>query len=295
MPPTAAEDGVIDGDAMSLSVAFTSYAHDVIAFRNQSAKTEEHHNVTLKSLVGHLGDLPVKSLSFNHVRDWKLSLEARNLSAITIRGYLIKLRVVLAYLESNGHNVLSPDDIPLPKRVERVPQVITPQQVDLLINSTRKPRNKAIISLLYSSGMRVSELCSLNISDVEKDYFTVTGKGSKSRICFIDKRTRTLLNRYLRTREDNSPALFISSLNGLRITPGGVQEVFKYARKKAGFDFPVHPHTLRHSFATNLMGNGIDLYQLMKLMGHSSLQTTQLYLQISDKHLAEDYHKYHSI
>jgi len=294
MPPTSAEDG-IDSDSMLLSVAFACYARNVIAFRNQSKKTEEHHLVTLKSLVGYLGDIPVTCLSFDKVRDWKLSMEARNLSAITIRGYLIKLRVVLAYLHSKGYSVLPPEQIPLPKRVDRIPDIVSPEQVQLLINSTKKARNKAIISMLYSTGLRVSELCSLNRIDIQEDYFTVIGKGGKSRICFIDKRTRRLLNRYLAQRSDNDPALFISPLLQARMTPGGVQELFKYARKKAGFDFPVHPHTLRHSFATNMMINGIDLYQLSKLMGHSSIQTTSVYLHLNDKHLAEDYKKYHSV
>lgn len=280
---------------MLLSEVFAAYAADVIAFRNQSFKTEENHNVACKSLISYVGDIDISRLSFNDVRDWKLSLDKRKLSAITIRGYLIKLRVVLAYLESQGYDVLSPDSIPLPKRVEKIPLVLTPEQVQLLIDSTSKYRNKALISLLYSSGLRVSEVCSLDTRDITNDFFTITGKGGKSRICFIDERTRGLLKPYLRRRRDVNPALFISPLNGLRMTPGGVQEVFKYARNKAGFDFPVHPHTMRHSYASNLMMNGIDLYQLMKLMGHSSLDTTKIYLHINDKHLAEDYKKYHTV
>jgi len=294
MPPTSAEDGLIDSDSMLLSVAFACYARNVIAFRNQSKKTEEHHLVTLKSLVGYLGDIPITCLSFDKVRDWKLSMEARNLSAITIRGYLIKLRVVLAYLHSKGYSVLPPEQIPLPKRVDRVPDIVSPEQVQLLINSTRKARNKAIISMLYSTGLRVSELCALNRIDIQEDYFTVIGKGGKSRICFIDKRTRRLLNRYLSKRSDNDPSLFISPLIGARMTPGGVQELFKYARKKAGFDFPVHPHTLRHSFATNLMANGCHIYTLSRLMGHASISTTQIYLHLADPQLGEEYKKYHT-
>lgn len=280
---------------MTLSEAFAAYASDVIAFRNQSWKTEEHHNVTLKSLLLFTGDIPIEQLTFANVRDWKLSMEKRNLSVITIRGYLIKLRVVLAYLVGRGFKVLTPEQIPLPKRLDTVPDIVSPAQVELLINATAKPRNKAIISMLYSTGLRVSELCSLNIGSIEEDYFTVMGKGGKSRICFIDQRTRGLLRLYLRTRRDNMPALFISPLNGLRITPGGVQEIFKYARKKAGFDFPVHPHTLRHSFATNLMKNGAHLRAIQLMMGHTNLNTTQVYLKLYDQDLIEDYQKYHTV
>lgn len=295
MPPSQGEDKLNRLNLLLLSTASLMYARDVIRFGNQSRKTEEHHFVAMKSLIDFLGDVYVQDLTFDNVRDWKISLEKRHLSAVTIRGYLIKLRVVLAYLHTKGYDVVSPEQIHLPKRVDTVPETITPQQVELLIGATRKLRNKVIISMLYSTGLRVSELCSLNRKDVDNEYFTVIGKGGKSRICFIDQRTQRLLKRYLAERYDNDPALFISPFIGSRITPGGVQEVFKYARKKAGFDFPVHPHTLRHSYATNLMVNGIDLYQLMKLMGHSSLQTTQLYLHVSDKHLEENYRKYHTV
>lgn len=280
---------------MTLSEAFDSYAADVIAFRNQSWKTQEHHNVTLKSLITYLGDIPIADLTFINVRDWKLSMEARNLSVITIRGYLIKLRVVLGYLNTKGFEVLPPDQIPLPKRVDTIPFVLTPEQVSQLIDCAAMLRTKLIISMLYASGLRVSELCSLNISDTLKDSFTIVGKGGKSRICYMDERTRGLLRLYLRQRKDNNPALLVSPQNGLRITPAVVQDVIKRLRTQSGLDVPIHPHTFRHSYASNLMSNGIDLYQLMKLMGHSSLQTTQLYLSISDKHLAEDYQKYHSV
>lgn len=280
---------------MLISEAFKAYASDVIAFRNQSAKTEEHHFVALTSLLGFIGDVPVTELTFENVRDWKISMEKRNLSVITIRGYLIKLRVVLAYLAGRGFEVLSPEQIPLPKRIDQIPEVISAAQVQLLIDTTTKPRNKAIISLLYSTGLRVSELCALNRSVASQEYFTVIGKGGKSRLCFIDKRSQRLLKAYLRSRMDNEPALFISPLMVARITPGGVQEIFKHVRKKAGFDFPVHPHTMRHSFATNLNKNGASLRAIQLMMGHASVATTQIYLHIYDSELVEDYQKYHSI
>lgn len=289
---------------MLLSEAFNSYAQDVIAFRNQSHKTEENHFIALKSLIGYMGDIDISQLTFSEVRDWKISLEKRQISDVTIRAYLIKLRVVLGYLRMQGMDVLSPDQIPLPKRVVPVPQVLTPEDVNRLIESCRdmtgcsrlnKARNMAVISLLYSTGLRVSELCALNIADVKNDYFTVRGKGGTARLCFIDKRTRQLLGAYLRRRKDNNDALFISDLTKARIKPANVQEMFKYARRRAGFDWPIHPHTLRHSFATNMHLNGAPLYAVKEMMGHKSLETTAIYLHIWDEQLAETHKKYHTV
>jgi len=155
-------------------------------------------------------------------------------------------------------------------------------------------RNKAIIALLYSSGIRVSELCALNIADIRGDTFTVNGKGNKLRPCFIDKRAKYWLEVYLSERTDNHEALFLTQ-TGERMTCGRVQEIFKYMRKAANIKEPIHPHTMRHSYAVNLLKNGCHLFTLSKLMGHSSVQTTQAYLQLEDPELKEAYLRYHTI
>lgn len=281
---------------MTLSEAFELYRQDVIIFRNQSAKTEEHHIITLNSLIRFIGrDIRIEKLTFEMVRDWKIGMDKQNRSVATIRGYLFKLRVVLAYLKANGHKVLDPSLIQPPKRDNKLPLVVTPEDVTKLIASAHKLRNKAIISLLYSSGMRVSELCSLNRSDLKRDYFTVHGKGKKNRLCFVDARSRDLLDQYLSRRTDNNPALFTGKFDSHRITPGNVQDIFKYTRQRAGFEFPVHPHTMRHSFATNLMINGCHIYTLSKLLGHSSIETTAIYLHLYDSDLETAFRNYHSV
>lgn len=280
---------------MRLTEAFANYALDVIAFRNQSRKTEEAHNVALKSLLEFTGDIPIEQLTFDVVREWKLSMEKRELGSETVRGYLIKLRVVLNYLRFKGIECLDPSNIPLPKRTSKLPEFLSPLEVSRLIDATGKTRNKAIISMLYSTGLRVNELCQLDRSHVKNDFFTVVGKGGSKQLCFIDERTRGFLKAYLRSRQDNSPALFLSPQKCLRMTPGNVQEIFKVARVKAGFDWPVHPHSMRHSFATNLMVNGAPIYSVSKLLGHKRLDTTAQYLHLYDAHLEEIHKKYHSV
>lgn len=279
---------------MLISEAFELYRQDVIVFANQSKKTEENHLVCLRALLVFFGDQHIETISFQMIRDWKLALE-KTRSIETVRNYIVKLRVVLDYCTKKGLSVINPDLIPIPKRTDKVPTFITPEDVSRLIEATGKLRNKAIISFLYASGVRVSELCAVDRADLHANSFTVVGKGGKARLCFIDGRTASLLDAYLTSRIDENPALFIADVNKLRITAGNVQEIFKYARKKAGFTKPIHPHTMRHSFATDLLRNNANLRYVQAMLGHSSIQTTQMYTHVVDIDLQRIHDKYHSV
>lgn len=279
---------------MRISEAFSAYASDVIVFRNQSAATEENHFVCMKALLVHFGDPEIESLTFPLIRDWKIALE-RTRSPETVRNYIVRLRVVLQYLADRGHSVVPTSQIPVPKRGDKVPDFITKEEVCKLIGATPVIRNKAIISLLYASGIRVSELCALDIAHVKGMSFTVVGKGKRARLCFIDERTRTLLDLYLESREDNNPALFTGKFSCHRITVGNVQELFRYARKNAGFKKPVHPHTMRHSFATDLLKNNANVRHVQELLGHASLDTTMQYMHVTNLDLEKVYREKHTI
>lgn len=280
---------------MQLSEAFDQYRQDVIIFGNQSRKTEESHEIAKRALVLFLGDIDISELSFTMVRDWKQHLD-KGRSPLTVRAYIIKLRVVLAYFKKSGYDVMEPELINLPKRVAQVPSHASSQEVASFMGCTGKLKSKAMISLLYASGLRVSELCALNKSDY-KESFTVVGKGGKARLCFMDQRSLVLISLYLEKRSDNNPALFLSDY-GVRITPGVIQEVFKSIRKSKPFREqnlpPIHPHTLRHSFATNLLKSNCNLFYVQRLLGHSSLQTTQQYLHCVDEDLRSIYQKHHT-
>lgn len=289
---------------MKISEAFQAYASDVIAFKGQSPKTEESHNVCRKALIKYYGDIDISELSFAMVRDWKLSLDKR-VSKSTCREYIIRLRVVLVYLSKRGISVVDPDLIPVPKRPDRVPDFISKEDVARLIESALAPkrgyppinryRNAAVMSLLYASGIRITECVRLNVNDIREDgTFTVVGKGNKARLCFSDERTLELIKKYLSLRTDSNHALFISNSNGLRVTSKLVQGIFRLARIKAGFDKAIHPHTLRHSFATNLLKNNANIRYVQELLGHASLETTQIYTHVVNEDLREIYHKHHT-
>lgn len=281
---------------MTIQEAFERYRSDVIVFRNLSPKTEQNNLYAQRSLVRHI-TVPIEKLTMHDVRHWSL---LQTCSPNTKREYLLQLRVVLRHLKHEGYGVLDAESIPLPKREEKAIVIITKEDVSDLIKACRfnrnpvnRLRNQLIISMLYASGIRVSELCSINRDSIKYRRFTIVGKGNKIRPCLIDLRTDKLLNEYLALRKDSNPALFISALGG-RMDAGAVQEMFRHVCKRAGLHH-VHPHTLRHTFATNLMRNGMHIYTLSRLLGHSSIQTTATYLHLGDKQLEEEYNKYHRV
>lgn len=278
------------------------YVQDVIHFQNQSVKTEENHHIAIKSLIDFTGDIVVSGLTFDMVRSWKLHLE-KSRSQATVRNYIIKLRVILSYLENIGYPCLSPDLVPVPKRVERIPTYLSPKEVEHLLKVAGKPasgyhttnrlRNVAMVSLLYASGIRVSELCRLNRGELKGGCFTVVGKGNKPRLCFFDERAKASINTYLASREDNNEALFVTG-SGRRVTPGNVQEVFRTLARKSGLK-ACNPHVLRHSFATDLLKNNTNLRYVQEFLGHASIQTTQMYTHVVNEDLRAIYKSKHTV
>ncbi len=276
---------------MKLSEAFEAY-REVIVYKNQSPKTEESHSVCKRAMIKYFGDIDIESVTPEMIRKWKADLD-KGRTPNTVRSYIIKLRVVLDYLRKEGIEVVDIDRIPLPQRPETTPAYLDKDKIRTLIDSTSSLRSKAIISLLYSSGVRVSELCALNRDTIHGDTFTVVGKGGRARLCFVDSRSQRLIKEYLKTRTDNEKALFISRLSNKRITPGNVQEIFKHLKKKTGIE--AHPHTMRHSFCTNLLQSNTNLFYVQRLMGHKSLQTTQNYLHCVDEDLHKIYTEHHTV
>lgn len=282
---------------MKISEAFELY---VLCFVTpyQSPGTVSVFRYAQKSLK-EFQDIELTELDQNYVLAWQRSLE-KKLSANTIRGYTEKLRKVLKYHKASGVDCLDYTLVHSPRKNETVPEWLTSKEVKKLIQEALKKRNgksgltryrmAAIIAILYSTGLRVHELCNLNKKDIKGLSITIIGKGRKPRIVFLDRRSVYYLDLYLEKRKDNHPALF-TSLMDERLTPHKVRACFRRLSHYIGKE--VHPHTLRHSYATNLLENGCHIYTLQRLMGHSSIQSTQQYLHLVDKDLEEAFDKYH--
>lgn len=291
-------------NSCTISEAFEKFRLEYIVYRNQSSKTEEMSRLACKSLMDYIGDIHIEELTFDVVRRWKENLE-KTRSPNTVRGYIIKLRVVLKHLSQQGYtNVINHEAIGVPKRRQIVVEFLTPEEVTKYLDAAIRPkaayckinrlRNAAIIALLYASGIRVTELCNLDRTFLRDgmDSFTVRGKGGKTRLCFVDERAKFYINEYLATRKDSNPALFVNGTRR-RITKGNVEMMFRYNNCRAKTD--VHPHMLRHSFATNLLRNNTNLLYVSKFLGHSSVQTTEMYTHVVDMDLRRIYRKKHTI
>lgn len=293
-------------EKLLISEAFEKYRLEYIVYRNQSAKTEEMSVYAMKSLIAYIGDIPIENLTFDQIRKWKTELE-RARSQNTVRGYIIKLRVVLTHMKRSGLGVIDPDLVGIPKKVNTVVDFLTEQEVTSLIEVALKPvsgyslfnrqRNAALLSLLYASGIRVSELRQLDRSNINwQDLtFTVIGKGNKPRLCFLDGRAASYIRKYLSMREDLHPALFTSDKTGDRISVSIIQQIFRNLGKKAEMTKPLHPHIMRHSYATNLLRNNTNLLYVRDFLGHESIQTTEMYTHVVNEDLRKIYMEKHTI
>jgi site-specific recombinase XerD len=212
--------------------------------------------------------------------------------------YLIALRAFLKFLAKRGIKALPPEHIELAKVPERSLDLITASELERLMkapegNDFKALQARAIMELFFSTGLRVSELCALNTDiDLSRDELSVRGKGDKVRVVFLSPAAKAAVSASLKARKDMEEALFVSGrVKRLhRIEPRAVQLLIKAYAVKAGITEKVTPHTLRHSFATDLLENGADLRSVQALLGHASITTTQIYTHVTDKHL-HDIHK----
>lgn len=231
-------------------------------------------------------------------------LSGQSLNKRTQNYYLIALRAFLKYLSRREIDSLRAEKIELAKTEMRDLDLISHDELERLMkapegNELKSLRDRAILELFFSTGLRVSELASLSRDiDLKKDEFTIRGKGSKIRLVFLSERAREAIAEYLEKRTDIDDALFINlsptSKENLRLTSRSIERIVARYAIKAGISKKVTPHVLRHSFATDLLRNGADIRAVQMLLGHANIATTQVYTHITDKHLREVHKRFHN-
>lgn len=297
---------------MYLSELIIDFIEDIEVGRGRSQKTAENYHLYLERLIEFAGDMKVDQITSDMIRKWRLWLNrytndyGQKLQSKTQNYHLIALRSFLKYLSRRDIDSLAPDKIELSKSVRKQVSYLTQEEVKRLIDavgskSNIELRDKAILELLFSGGLRVSELCNLDRDHInmKRREFMVRGKGQKDRPIFISRDAAEALEKYLATRHDDEKPLFISlSPSGKneikRLTPRSVQRLVSRYAVKAGITKHVSPHTLRHSFATDLLMNGADLRSVQAMLGHSDISTTQVYTHVTDQHLKEIHEKFHN-
>lgn len=282
---------------MLISEAFDLYRRAEVLAGGLSSKTDENYFYSGRLAVSFFGNVPVETIAPEDIRSFYEHLLGWQ-RPDTARGNIICLRAVFKLMKRRHYNVIDPEEIRVPKREKRQISYLTEAEVLEFIATIserrrgyaelNRRRNVAIVELLFASGIRVSELCRLNRNSIKNHQFVVIGKSKDPRPCYISERAEMALKEYLKLRDDNCPALFVSNQNGKRITPGNVRRVFQNACNRSGFT-DIHPHTIRHSFATHMLERGVDLRYISDFLGHQSLDTTKIYTHYTNPKLYSIY------
>lgn len=286
--------------------------------RYQSKKTVENYRHYLKRFERFAGaKLETSDLTTSLIQRYRLELhrtpikgQGVTLDIRTQQYHLIALRALLKHLQKNDVPVLSPEKIELPKVPGRHVEVLSRDELAAMFDAVDPTartglRDLALLHLLYSTGLRVSEISGLNRKDVnlEQREFRVVGKGRKARIVFVSEHAAEHLQRYLDLRTDVWMPLFLSNSNRSqqaslrgeerRLQPQAIERVIRMIAMRAGIVKKVTPHTLRHTFATELLRNGADIRSVQEMLGHSSITTTQIYTHLTNKRLKEIHQQFH--
>ncbi len=294
--------------------------------KNRSLKTVRNYDFYLSRFFTHSNIKTPKDITLPKVKKFRLWLNRlqtqRNpngLSKRTQNYYMIALRSFLKYLSKMDVTSLPAEKIELAKEPDREVQFLEAEELERLLSmplldpdgSESKPptitqlRDKALLELLFSTGMRVSEASELKreMVNLKKDEFTIRGKGSKLRVVFLTATAKEWIKKYLDTRTDTSLYLFVShdrakgkgnrSEKDRPLSPRSIERMIKKYATQAGIVKKVTPHTMRHTYATDLLQSGADIRSVQEMLGHSSITTTQIYTHITNKRLKETYKKYH--
>lgn len=206
--------------------------------------------------------------------------------------HLTVLRCFLKWCLINDIKTLHYAKIEIVKKDHVFVSYLERDELERLLEVDMCARDKAIIHMLYSTGCRVAELARLDRYQILDGQVSVLGKGNKHRLVFVSQYAKNALSKYLWTRRDNSPALFINHRKK-RLSVSSIERIVREAARAANIDKRVTPHTIRHTFATQLVRNKAPLIAIQKMLGHSSITTTQIYLHVSDPYLREIHENYH--
>jgi len=301
---------------MRFEKAKTDFLEYLEIEQNRSQKTIANYDHYLTRLEDYAGDIQVSQITPELIRKWRLWLNrlgtntSDELQKSTQNYHLIALRGFLKFCAKRDISALPPEKIELARTKRKQVTFLNEDELSRMfsqpdVTTETGTRDRAILELLFSSGLRVSELVGLNKDHVnlKRREFMVRGKGQKDRPIFISPAAAEWIEQYLDMRSDNTQPLFIrysgrkaidNSGDYQRLTVRSVQRLVSRYALLAGITKQVSPHTLRHSFATDLLMNGADLRSVQAMLGHSNIATTQIYTHVTDPHLKSVHERFHS-
>ena len=283
-----------------------SFAQHIDTARNLSPLTTKNYLRDLSRLQSLLNDPAIATLSdidTQHIRSALATLHKNGLSNASLQRWLSSVRTFFRYaLQKKWLSNNPADGLQAPTKAKKLPKLMDADQAIQLVSiegdDWHSLRDRALLELLYSSGLRLAEIANVNIGDIHFGEATVrvTGKGDKTRIVPVGSCALEAIKRWLEVRSeralDNEKALFVSQ-QGRRISHRAIQQRVKLIAQQQGISQPIHPHMLRHSFASHMLESSGDLRGVQELLGHANLSTTQIYTHLDFQHLAKTYDKAH--
>ena len=301
---------------MLFAKAKTDFLEYLEIEQNRSQKTIANYDHYLTRLHDFAGDIKVTDIDAELIRKWRLWLNrlgtntSDELGKTTQNYHLIALRSFLKFCAKRDFTAMPADKIELARTTRKQVTFLNEQELARIfaepdITTLAGVRDRAILELLFSSGLRVSELVGLDKDHInlKRREFMVRGKGQKDRPIFISQDAASWIQQYIAKRDDNTRPLFVrysgrkaidQSGNFHRLTARSIQRLVARYALMAGITKHVSPHTLRHSFATDLLMNGADLRSVQAMLGHSNIATTQIYTHVTDPHLRAVHEKFHN-
>ncbi len=289
-------------DYYSFSNTLTAHLERFVNYlqytKNASPKTVENYTLRINRFIEYIGDVDADQIKMIHIQDFRTYLTKQWLSQKTVNYHAVGLRSFFKFMQRNDIDTLSPEKIDLAKVPPRRVSYLSEKQVQDILNAPsiyeKNPikilRDKAILATLYGTWLRVTELISLKKDEIKlnENQFSVIWKWSKLRSVFLTQDAKEKIKDYILSREDDSDFLFISlsgNSYGAPLSRNSVEWIVKRYSELVWISEKVTPHTLRHSFATSLLRRGADIRSVQALLGHSSIQTTQIYTHVDDKYL----------
>ncbi len=290
----------------SINIILKDYFDYLQIEKNRSPRTKAVYERALRKFIDFAKIERPQDITNDKIRAFRVHLaESGSLKKNTQGYYAIAIRNFLKYLVKRDIPSLTPEKIELPQMPKRQIEIIEYRDLERLMSPPQKQtmkslRDHAMLEVLFSTGLRVSELCALDrYINTTRGEISVKGKGGKIRVVFLSDKAKKAIRAYLEKRTDAEEALFITFANSKslspigRMTPRTAQRIVGRLAREAGIAKSMHPHTLRHLFATDLLINGADLRSVQEMLGHSNIQTTQIYTHLTNKELKEIHSSFH--
>jgi integrase/recombinase XerD len=259
-----------------------------LRLKNNSQNTINGYRVDVSKMFGKI-DKHCLQIDSKDLNLYFLGMSSK--APKTVARSMAAVRSFYRWLKKNDYLKEIPiDKLETPKMPKRLPKYLTDEEVRKVIDVIKSHRNKTIVMLLYSSGMRISELWSLNRDtiDFKNKQMRIVGKGNKERTAFLNEETKEMLEKYLASRIDDNPALFVNC-NAERLGRREIQKFMKKAGLDAGLKKPVTPHKMRHSFGSRMVQNGAPIQVVQQCLGHNDIATTQIYSFLDNKTISDGY------